>query len=167
MKKYSLIRLTSLALTGLMMTTLGNLSAKEKMPMAKMASPQVANVDPAASTLAWVGKKVTGQHNGAIKIKDGKIMLSKDSIVGGVFNIDMTSITVEDLKDAEYNQKLVGHLKSEDFFGSEKNPVATFTLTEAKSLAAGQANGATHEIKGTLTITRQCGGRFIGKVEDE
>ena len=37
-----------------------------------------------------------------------------------MFVIDMTSITCEDLTDETWNQKLVEHLKSDDFFSVEK-----------------------------------------------
>jgi len=40
----------------------------------------------------------------------------------------MNTIICTDLEDAEYNQKLVGHLKSDDFFGVEKYPIATFKV---------------------------------------
>ncbi len=50
--------------------------------------------------------------------------------MAGNFVVDMTSITNNDLKDEGYNQKLVGHLKSDDFFGVEKYPTAEFVSDE-------------------------------------
>ncbi len=85
-----------------------------------------ANVE--KSELKWTGKKVTGQHVGHIKLTDGMLTIKDNKITSGTFNIDMKSITDDDLADAGYNQKLVGHLKSDDFFGVEKFPVATLTL---------------------------------------
>src|SRR5690606_22867425 len=61
----------------------------------------------------------------------------------------MTSIIVEDLKDPEYNGKLVGHLKSDDFFSVDKFPVATFKITSVKPT---NKNLGTHEVTGNLTI---------------
>lgn len=99
------------------------------------------------SELKWLGKKVTGQHNGQIKLADGELSIKDNKIVSGTFNIDMKSITCDDLKDAGYNGKLVGHLKSDDFFGVEKFPLATLTLGESVAFVNNQA-----EVKGKLTI---------------
>src|SRR4051812_6973102 len=90
------------------------------------------DLDPGASHLRWTGKKVTGQHTGTVALKSGKIDIDGRKLKGGKFEIDMTSIADEDLKDADYNKKLVGHLKSDDFFGVEKHPVATFEIKTIK-----------------------------------
>lgn len=57
--------------------------------------------------------------------------LEYGQIVDGSFVVDMRTITNIDFKDPGYNQKLVGHLKSDDFFGVEKFPTATFKVTES------------------------------------
>lgn len=99
------------------------------------------------SELKWVGKKVTGQHNGHIKLADGVLTIKDNKIVSGTFNIDMKSITNDDLTDAGYNAKLVGHLKSDDFFGVEKFPLATLVLNESSAFVNNQT-----EAKGKLII---------------
>ena len=104
-----------------------------------------ANVD--KSEIKWVGKKVTGQHNGKIKLADGVLTFKENKIVSGTFNIDMKSITNDDLADAGYNQKLVGHLKSDDFFGVEKFPIATLILMESAVFTNNSV-----EAQGKLTI---------------
>jgi len=104
-----------------------------------------ANAD--KTELKWTAKKVTGQHFGHIKLMDGSLTLKDNKIVGGIFNIDMQSITNDDLADAGYNQKLVGHLKTDDFFGVEKFPVTTLTLTESTPFVNSQA-----EVNGKITI---------------
>jgi polyisoprenoid-binding protein YceI len=51
-------------------------------------------------------------------------------ITGGSFLIDMNSIVDLDIPaDKEGNAKLVGHLKSADFFDVEKYPTAAFEIT--------------------------------------
>lgn len=97
--------------------------------------------------LKWTAKKVTGQHTGHIKLIDGQLTLKDNKIVSGTFNIDMKSITNDDLTDPGYNQKLVGHLKTDDFFSVEKFPVTTLTLTESPVFVNNQA-----DVNGTLTI---------------
>jgi polyisoprenoid-binding protein YceI len=109
----------------------------------------MVKVDSAMSTIGWLGKKVTGQHTGTINLKSGELKLVDGNIVGGSFEIDMTSIINEDLKDAEWNAKLVGHLKSDDFFSVGKFPVAGFKITEVKAV---NKDGNNYHIKGELTI---------------
>ena len=88
------------------------------------------------STIAWVGKKVTGKHNGTVSIKEGSLTLNDGVLTGGSFNIDMSSITVLDLQ-GEGKSKLENHLKSDDFFGVEKHPTATLYIRNATSKGNG------------------------------
>jgi polyisoprenoid-binding protein YceI len=84
-------------------------------------------------------------------LKDGTVQVKGNQLVGGTLVVDMASLKNTDLTDADYNAKLVGHLKSEDFFGVEKNPTATFVITSIKPLKGDAAsNNAT--IAGNLTI---------------
>lgn len=109
-------------------------------------------VDVATSTLGWTGKKVTGQHNGAIKISEGSFSVENGNIAAGKFVIDMTSISNEDLAEApDMQKKLLGHLSSPDFFNVAEHPQATFEITSVAALNA-DPNGATHTISGNLTI---------------
>jgi polyisoprenoid-binding protein YceI len=109
-------------------------------------------VDADASTLAWTGKKVTGQHNGTINISDGIFKVEGETITAGEFAIDMASISNEDLAESpDMQKKLLGHLASPDFFNVAEHPEATFVITAVKPLT-GDASGATHSISGNLTI---------------
>lgn len=100
------------------------------------------------STVKWIGTKVTGRHNGTVKISEGKVIVKENKVVGGNFTLDMTSIDDEDLKaDKKMQGKLLGHLKSEDFFDVEKFPKASFEITSVKENADGTAT-----ISGNLTL---------------
>jgi polyisoprenoid-binding protein YceI len=107
---------------------------------------------PAKSKLDWVGKKVTGEHSGAVAIKSGELKTNKNKLVGGSFVIDMTSITCTDLKDAEYNKKLIGHLNSDDFFSVAKHPTATFKATSVQPIKDAKAGEPNYTVAGNLTI---------------
>ncbi len=87
-------------------------------------------VDVDASSISWVGKKVTGKHEGTIKIKSGRLIMNDGAIAGGTFEIDMTSINVTDLS-GNMKGKLEGHLNSDDFFSTASYPVATVEITSA------------------------------------
>ena len=104
-------------------------------------------IDTKATTATWVGKKVTGQHTGGITISKGNVMSDGKNITGGTIEFDMTSITNTDLTDKEWNDKLVTHLKSEDFFSVAKNPTAKFEITKATL-----KSGNEYDVTGKLTI---------------
>ncbi len=87
-------------------------------------------VDTASSKVVWTASKVTGTHTGTVKVKSGDLRFDQGKLVGGAFEIDMTSISNTDL-EGEWRDKLVGHLKSADFFGTDKYPTAKFTITRA------------------------------------
>ena len=79
-------------------------------------------IDKNVSTVKWVAKKVTGQHNGLISFESGSVAVTKNTISGGSFVINMKSIVDEDLTSEEMKKKLIGHLSSDDFFSIEKFP---------------------------------------------
>jgi polyisoprenoid-binding protein YceI len=97
------------------------------------------------SVFKWVGKKVTGEHYGNITLKGGDLTIT-DKGIKGIVTADMSSITCGDL-DGEWGDKLVGHLKSEDFFGVEKHPTTSFEFTSVKDLGDGKGKAF-----GTLII---------------
>ena len=74
---------------------------------------QKVEVDIKKSSVEWFGKKIGTQHEGNIQLKSGNLELQDDKIVAGNFVVDMTTITNTDLENENYNQKLVGHLKSD------------------------------------------------------
>lgn len=98
--------------------------------------------DTAATKLLWLGEKVTGQHTGTIKLKSGWLTMQDNKIVSGEFLIDMST-----LKETENNAMLMGHLKSDDFFGVVKYPVSRLVLTGSTSFDKG-----TGVVSGSLTI---------------
>jgi len=113
---------------------------------------QVLKLDTALSTVSWLGKKVTGEHNGTIKIAKGEINIDKGSVVGGSFEINMNSIVCLDLEDEEWNAKLIKHLKSDDFFSVEKFPASKFEITKVEPLNDPAKQNYNNTISGNLTI---------------
>ncbi|UKJ08397.1 YceI family protein [Solitalea lacus] len=104
-------------------------------------------VDVSKSSIAWNGKKVTGEHSGNIKFANGTLLFDGKKVNGGSFIVDMTSITCIDITNADYNAKFVGHLKNDDFFGTDKFPTAKLDITDSKALG-----GDKYEINGNITI---------------
>lgn len=107
-------------------------------------------IDLATSKVEWIGKKVTGQHNGTVDISSGQLNASNGELEAGKIEIDFNTIKVLDLTDAESNAKLTGHLKSDDFFSAETHPKATFEITNVEKVSDDKGNN--HKIDGNLTI---------------
>ncbi len=118
-------------------------------PAAAMES--VYSIDTGKSSVKWVGGKVTGaKHDGSVMLKSGSVTVKNNMITSGQFEIDMNSITNDDLKGSPDDMnKLVGHLKSDDFFNVAAHPTASFKLTSVKPVA-GKPN--TFDVGGTLTL---------------
>jgi len=90
------------------------------------------------SNIDWVGKKVTGAHNGTIAFKDGEIVLNDGKLSAGKFIIDTASIKILDITDPATNAQFAGHLASDDFFSIQKYPEAILEIT---SVTADQVEG--------------------------
>ncbi|WP_161888765.1 YceI family protein [Pontibacter russatus] len=110
------------------------------------------NVVAEKSEVSWHGKKVTGEHFGNIALQNGELDVVGGQLAGGTLVIDMHSLTNSDLTSAEDNGKLVGHLKSDDFFGVEKYPTATFEITSVTPIDGAAAGQPNYTVEGDLTI---------------
>lgn len=98
------------------------------------------------SSITWKGHKVTGQHEGQIKLADGALLFDDNTLTGGNFTMDMTSINVTDLDADSGKAKLEGHLNSDDFFGTSTHKTATLNITNVNG-----KNGK-YTVTGDLTI---------------
>ncbi|WP_316791280.1 YceI family protein [Pedobacter frigoris] len=128
------LKITSLALLLIVVASSAFIAAPVK--------PVSYKVDLTKSTLTWVGKKLTGSHNGTIDLQSGDLLFDGKKLTGGNFTINMTTI-----KDADKSANLEKHLKADDFFGADKFATSTFVI---KKVAA--ASGSTVNVTGDLTI---------------
>ena len=95
----------------------------------------------------WTGKKITSQaHSGSLKFSSATLSLDNPDNPNGVFTVDMTSLTNDDLT-GEWKQKLEGHLRSDDFFSVDKHPKATLIIKKMNS-----HSDNSYELTGDLTI---------------
>lgn len=104
-------------------------------------------VDTSKSSLKWFATKVTGKHDGTVKLASGSLVSNGKAVTGGSFDIDMTSLTCTDITDKESNGKLLGHLNSPDFFSVEKFKTSHFEITKVVPKA-----GNEFEVTGKMTI---------------
>lgn len=99
------------------------------------------------SSVNWIGRKVTGAHDGTIAIKEGNFIFNNGKLTGGNVVIDTTSIIILDVTDPATNTQFAGHLASDDFFSIEKFPTASLEIQKATQQAADN-----YLIEGNLTI---------------
>jgi polyisoprenoid-binding protein YceI len=110
---------------------------------------QKFKIAPAQSNIEWVGRKVTGSHNGTIALKKGELILNDGQLIGGNIVVDTTAIKIDDITDPQTNAQFAGHLASDDFFSSQQFPEATLEIISVNGKRV-EANltikGITHRI---------------------
>lgn len=114
----------------------------------------VYELDTLNSRIEWKGFKVVKSENtshfGTIQFESGDVTVKDGKLESGKFVADMTTLTSVDLKDdTEQLNKLNGHLKSGDFFETEKFPTASYEITKVSDNASGDYNTL---LDGNLTI---------------
>ncbi len=105
------------------------------------------SVDVSKSTIEWKATKITGSHEGTLALADGSLNFTDDGVLeGGFFTVDMNSLDVTDL-EGEWKDKLVGHLRSDDFFSIDKHGTATMKITGVSNLGQNK-----YSVNADLTI---------------
>jgi polyisoprenoid-binding protein YceI len=133
----------------LLLVAFKNKETKVPTPVARATKEETFKMDTKASTIGWLAEKVTGKHSGVVNFSTGEIAVAKEMLTGGWFEVDMTSVNDTDLT-GEWREKLNGHLKSDDFFSTGKNPKAKFVIASVTPLKGDALNNVT--ITGKLTI---------------
>jgi len=100
-------------------------------------------VNVASSTIAFVGRKVTGSHDGGFKAFEGDLVQKDGAVVGTSFVIEISS-TFSD------SEKLTGHLLKDDFFDAANHPQARFV--SSKITAAASPGAISHMVEGVLEM---------------
>ena len=102
-------------------------------------------LDASNTKVSFVGSKVTASHEGGWNTVTGALTWTGDVTTSSVtINLDMTSLYADD-------ERLGGHLRSEDFFDAANHPTASFNST---TIAAGE--GADNfNVTGDLQIKDQ------------
>ena len=108
-------------------------------------TPVKKTIDITKSYITWKGKKILGSHTGTIKLVEGYLEMEGDILQGGMFVVDMTSLTVTGM-EGNSKDKLERHLKSDDFFGVKNYPTATLVINKATK------EGNTYDVVAEITI---------------
>lgn len=109
-------------------------------------------LDQSRSKFLWEGglKFSVSNHDGELKMSDGNISL-KNNIISGTVVMDMSSMTNNDLS-AGSKERLIGHLKSPDFFHVTKFPKAKLNIKSSKILEKLESGKYKMLINGDMTI---------------
>jgi polyisoprenoid-binding protein YceI len=94
-----------------------------------------------ASTIGFVGSKVTGSHEGGFRSFEGRIL-----VVDGDPLRSSVDVTIDVPSMGSDSDKLTEHLLSPDFFDAKTYPTATFTSTEVRP------EGEGYRLVGNLTM---------------
>jgi polyisoprenoid-binding protein YceI len=128
-------------------------AAKKKKEASNAPKTEVLSVSPSASKITWEATKITkATHTGEVNVKSGKLMATGDKLMGGEFEIDMTSLRNTDLTDAGMKKKLEDHLRSEDFFSVDKFPTSKFVITKVEEKDGKQQITGDLSIKGKSAV---------------
>lgn len=123
----------------------------ESQPVAHERVTDTLRVDLDRSAVRWRGTKFRGRgkHEGTVAISSGMLALCGAQVCGGRFVLDMQRIAVTDIPPHESvaRARLTSHLRSRDFFWTERYPAATFVLQRVTRDADRR-----HRVSGTLTM---------------
>ena len=130
--------ITTLFLIIITFFCLSDLSAQKTTAM--------VSINVSESSIHWLGKKITGQHEGNINLLSGSLIMENGLLTGGDFVVDINSNASTDLK-GESTKKLEGSLKSEEWFDAENHPQAKLVFSSVVSQGGGLYN-----VTGDFTI---------------
>ena len=102
------------------------------------ATDATYNISLDKSNLIWTGREVsTSSHFGTINFTSGQFEIVDGLISQGEFEVDMTTINVQDLTGGS-KERLEGHLRSDDFFSVESFPTAHLYISSSEIISDGK-----------------------------
>lgn len=109
-------------------------------------------VDVDQSVIRWTGRNLFNHHSGIVKLSDGEIVLANGKLTSARFKIAMSSIACEDLTDSAWNQMLIQHLHSDDFFDVAHHPTAEFVAESVDARPHWTDGTPNYQLRGRFTL---------------
>lgn len=115
-----------------------SLAEAQVAPALRAAAPPLQlEVDLMQSRVHWIGTKFRGRgrHEGFVRLRDATLQPCTAAQCRGHFTLDMHNLEITDIpaSDPVPRRRLRDHLRSRDFFWTERYPVATFVLTGTRA----------------------------------
>ncbi len=111
-------------------------------------------LDKKKSVLKWKGglKFVNNNHTGTLKIRQGSLTINQDkNFTKGKIQVNMMSMKNTDMEPAK-GERLVGHLRTDDFFHVDRFPTAILDVQTSKIMGKTSSGLYKVKIEGELTI---------------
>ena len=130
---------------------------KSTAPMKQLVDDNIAAtiiLDSKKSVLRWKGglKFVNNDHTGTLKIKQGRLLINQDkNFTRGKIQVNMMSMKNTDMEPGK-GERLVGHLRGDDFFHVDLFPTATLDIQTSKIMGKTSSDLYKVKIEGNLTI---------------
>jgi len=109
-------------------------------------------IDQALSVAEWMGRNLFNRHVGTVQLGPGAVLIERGVLTGGHLTVDMTTLRCTDITDPALNAHLIAHLKSDDFFSTEKYPNAEFDISEASIRSGAKPGEVNYEIRGDFKL---------------
>lgn len=90
------------------------------------------NLDLEESRVEWTGRNLLNKHRGWIALKSGYLDFDGTTITGGEVVLSVHKIHCDDLAGTPLHDVLIAHLRSDDFFDTERFPEARLVLRSAR-----------------------------------
>ena len=103
------------------------------------------------SVIEWAGRNPNKKHVGTVQLAGGDITVN-GGIIGGSFEIDMTSLRNIDLEGDDLQPVLLSHLKSDDFFFVKLFPRAFFRIMTAQPVEKPTLSSPNLKVRGVLEL---------------
>ena len=129
------------------------LKEKNRAGILPSSSIGTLNLDLERSTLRWIGRNPTNQHDGKIALKSGWIELDEEgAILAGEVVVNMKAISCCDISDDKLNRTLIAHLANSDFFEVERYPEASFIISQTEPIPGSNPGQPNVDVYGEMTL---------------
>ena len=104
------------------------------------------------SRIEWTGRNLLNKHVGSLALKSGYLDFDGTTITGGEVVLSMHEIHCADLAGTPLHDVLIAHLRSDDFFDTERFPEARVVLRSVQFDSTAAPGGQNLSVEAELTL---------------